>query len=447
MLDTDFGLLARYSREKAEDAFTEIVRRHLNLVYSVALRQVRSPQLAEEIAQIAFTDLARNAHRLAPNTVLASWLYTVTHRTALNVARHEARRGLREQIAYEMNALNAPAADWTHIAPLLDEAVQALDERDRAAVLLRYFENKSLREVGQLFGTSDDAAQKRVSRAVERLREFFAKRGITAGASGLAIIISANAVQAAPIGLVATVSTGALLTATAFSTSSSIAATTVFAMTTVQKALTAVLIVAALAAPLVIQHHTQAGLRKENRALRQEVNRLTQLVADNERLSPKRSVAPSLPAPQRQVTAFPAEPLTENLRPTSLIAQLLRSRPEDKRPKLSAVQIDAYLKENGRSAATLLAAFRATGDPRLLEEAMREYPHDPQVSFTAIFKRWVDAGPDAANPLQIKDFSPAERRQWLEAFKQSASPERAGQLPLRPRRFQVRSGRSSRAGT
>src|SRR2546428_2967190 len=105
-----------------------------------------------------------------------------------------------------MNAMNATGSDWTHVEPLLDEAMHALDETDRAGGLLRYFENKSLREVGAALGTSDDAAQKRVSRAVERLREFFAKRGVTVGASGLAVVISANAVQAAPIGLAVTIS-------------------------------------------------------------------------------------------------------------------------------------------------------------------------------------------------------------------------------------------------
>src|SRR5439155_3614661 len=111
--------------------------------------------------------------------------------------------------ATEMNAMNATATDWTHVEPLLDEAMHALDETDRAAVLLRYFENKSLREVGAALGASDDAAQKRVSRAVESLREFFAKRGVTVGASGLAVAISANAIQAAPVGLAATIATAA----------------------------------------------------------------------------------------------------------------------------------------------------------------------------------------------------------------------------------------------
>jgi RNA polymerase sigma factor (sigma-70 family) len=214
MSDTDLELLARYTQRHAEDAFAELVRRHLGLVYSAALRQVRSPQLAEEVAQSVFTDLARNATKLKPDTILTAWLYQVTRRTAIDVVRRETSRQLREQVATEMNAINATAADWTHIEPLLDEAMHALDDTDRTAVLLRYFENKSLREVGATLGTSENAAQKRLSRAVERLREFLARRGVTVGASGLMVLISANAVQAAPTGLALAISTTAALCAT-----------------------------------------------------------------------------------------------------------------------------------------------------------------------------------------------------------------------------------------
>ena len=125
MSDTDLELLARYTHRHAEDAFAEIVRRHLGLVYSAALRQVRSPQLAEEVAQSAFIDLARSAARLKPDTILTAWLYQVTRRTAIDVVRREASRQLREHIATEMNAMNATADDWTHIEPLLDEAMHA----------------------------------------------------------------------------------------------------------------------------------------------------------------------------------------------------------------------------------------------------------------------------------------------------------------------------------
>lgn len=248
MTTSDLDLLWEYTRGNSEEAFAELVNRHLNLVYSAALRQVKSPQLAEEVAQSAFTDLARNAHRLASDTILTAWLYQVSHRTAIDVIRRDSRRQLREQIATEMNDMNATAADWTHIAPVLDEAMQALDDTDRAAVLLRYFENKSLREVGATLGTSDDAAQKRVSRAVERLREFFTKRGITVGAGGLAIVLSANAVQAAPAGLNAAITTSAALAAKTVVATTTATATKAIAMTILQKTLITAVIVATLAA-------------------------------------------------------------------------------------------------------------------------------------------------------------------------------------------------------
>ncbi len=209
-MTSDLDLLRQFARENSQDAFTEIVRRHLNLVYSAALRQVRSPQLAEEIAQSVFADLARNAGKLKPDTILTAWLYSVTQWTAVDVVRKESRRQLREQIAVEMNDMNATANDWKQIEPLLDDAMAALDETDRAAILLRYFENKNLREVGEHLKISDDAAQKRVSRAVERLREFFAKQKITVGASGLAVLISVNAVQSTPSALVKVVTAGVI---------------------------------------------------------------------------------------------------------------------------------------------------------------------------------------------------------------------------------------------
>src|ERR1041385_2870849 len=205
MSENDLDLLGAFFRDQSQDAFAALVQRHLNLVYCAALRQVRSPQFAEEVAQSVFTDLARNAARLKPGTILTAWLYQVTCRTAIDVVRREARRQSREQIASEMNAMNPTAADWTQIEPLLDEAMHALDDTDRTAVLLRYFENKSLREVGETLGTTDEAARKRIGRAVDRLREFFTKHGVNVGLSGLVVVLSANAVQAAPIGLSAAI--------------------------------------------------------------------------------------------------------------------------------------------------------------------------------------------------------------------------------------------------
>jgi len=209
MITEDLRLLEEFVQKRSEEAFSELVNRHLNLVYSAALRQIRSPQLAEEVAQSVFTDLARNAKKLRSDTILTAWLYQVTRRTAVDVIRRESRRQIREQIAAQ-TLMQSTSSDWESIEALLDEAMDSLDDSDRAAILLRFFENQSLREVGQALGTSDDAAQKRVSRAVEKLREFFAKQGKTVAATALAGAISANAVQAAPTGLALAISTAAI---------------------------------------------------------------------------------------------------------------------------------------------------------------------------------------------------------------------------------------------
>jgi len=270
----DRSLLRQYAERHSQEAFAALVGRHLNLVYSVALRTVRSPQVAEDVAQSVFTDLARQAHRLAPDIILTAWLYQVAHRTAIDVVRHESRRQLREQVAHELTAMNATAVDWTHIEPLLDEAMHALDDTDRIAVLLRYFENKSLREVGTTLGTSEDAAQKRVSRAVERLREFFARRGVAVGAGGLAVVISANAVQAAPAGLAATISSAAALAGATVAATTTATIAKAIAMTTLQKTIvTAAIVVTAGAG--IYEANQASTLRREADSLQQQQASLT----------------------------------------------------------------------------------------------------------------------------------------------------------------------------
>ena len=208
---SDSELLQRYLQEDSQEAFAAVVARYLNLVYSAALRQVRSPQLAEEAAQSVFVDLSRQARQLKPEVPLAAWLYVVTRRASLKILRRESRRQVREHTAYEIAAMNSPSPEWPRVEPLLDEAMESLDADARSAVLLRYFENKSLREVGQALGTSDDTAQKRVSRAVDQLRAFFLKRGVAVTAAGLTTNLSAHAIESAPIALGASISAAVAL--------------------------------------------------------------------------------------------------------------------------------------------------------------------------------------------------------------------------------------------
>jgi uncharacterized protein (TIGR03435 family) len=204
----DIELLRQYAGENSEAAFAALVGRHINLVYSVALRRTSNPHAAEEITQAVFIILARKAKSFSRKTILTGWLHQTTRLTAANYLRTEIRRQHREQEAYMQSALSE-SETWTQIAPLLDDAISKLGARDRDAILLRYFENKSAREMAAALRMDEPAAQKRVTRAVEKLRTFFAKRGVTLTAAAIAGAVSANSVQAAPVGLAATVTAAA----------------------------------------------------------------------------------------------------------------------------------------------------------------------------------------------------------------------------------------------
>ena len=267
---TDPQLLRDYTERRSEAAFAELVRRHVDLVYSAATRMVRDSHLAEDVTQGVFVALAQNARPLAEHPVLSGWLHRTTQNIAANIVRTDVRRRVREQEAVAMNELLAaePEARWDNIAPQLDAALGELTEPDRDAVWLRYFERKSAREMAQLLGVSEEAAQKRVSRAVEHLRELFAQRGVKVGAGGLAVVISANAVQAAPVGLAVIVST-AVLAGTAVSTSAVIAATKTIAMTTLQKTLIFATLAVFVGAG-IYEARQAVQLREQNQRLRQQ---------------------------------------------------------------------------------------------------------------------------------------------------------------------------------
>ena len=215
----DHELLVQYARSESEAAFTALVARYVNLVYSAALRFTGNPHHAEEITQAVFIILARKAGSLGRGTVLSGWLYQTARLTAANFVKGEIRRQRREQEAYMQSTLTEPdTAAWEQIAPLLDEAMGCLGETDRNAVVLRFFENKTAEEAGALLKLNTAAAHKRVNRALEKLRKFFINRGVTLPATLIAGAVAANSVQAAPAGLVVTVTAaaakGALISAT-----------------------------------------------------------------------------------------------------------------------------------------------------------------------------------------------------------------------------------------
>ena len=273
---TDSQLLGAWAESRSEPAFAELVRRHVDLVYSATLRMVCDSHLAKDVTQSVFVALAKDAARITDRRVLSGWLHRTAHNIAAQSVRTDVRRRSREQEAVAMNQLLATETDapWEHIAPHLDTALGELSEPGRDAVLLRYFENKSLREVGQALGMSDDAAQKRVSRAVERLREFFVKRGITVGASGLVAVITANAVQAAPVGLAVTISTAAALAGTTLAATATATAIKTIAMTTLQKTIVGTVLAAAIGTG-IYEARQASRLRTGNQNLASQQQTLT----------------------------------------------------------------------------------------------------------------------------------------------------------------------------
>ena len=204
----DHQLLVEFARENSEAAFAALVKRHVGLVYSAALRRAGNAHAAEEITQAVFIILACKADGLSAKIILSGWLYQTTRLTAANFLRTEIRRQHHEQEAYMQSLLNDPdtTETWTRIAPLLDDALDKLGTKDRDALALRFFENKSMAEIGAALGASEDAAKMRVNRALEKLRKIFTKRGVTLSALAIAGAVSANSVQAAPAGLVKTIS-------------------------------------------------------------------------------------------------------------------------------------------------------------------------------------------------------------------------------------------------
>lgn len=198
----DARLLQEYSANQSEAAFRTLVERHISLVYFAALRRVGNASLAEDVTQVVFIILARKARRLSKKTVLSGWLYRTTRFVADKAVRAESRRRQREQVAIQAQFSDEESA-WNRLAPVLDDAMARLGQADRTCVLLRYFENQSLREVGRALGISEDSAQKRVFRAIIKLRGLFLKLGVPVSATDLISTISTQAAPVAPLHLAA----------------------------------------------------------------------------------------------------------------------------------------------------------------------------------------------------------------------------------------------------
>jgi len=388
-------LLAEYAKNGSESAFRELVARYINFVYSTALRLVAGDtHLAEDVAQTVFIGLARKGPTLSTGVMLGGWLHQHTFHVATRAMRTERRRQSREREAMEMNTLNDDSrANLRLIAPMLDEAITRLGSEDRSAILLRFFEQRDFRAVGEALGSNEDAARMRVNRALEKLHSLLKQRGVSLSAAALGAVLTADVVTAAPAGLAVTISSVAL-TGAATGTGTTLTFLKLMTATKLTLGISALVIAGATTA-LVVQHQAQIELRKENQSLRQQMARLQ---TENERFS-KHPPTPRLPAPPMHVTAS-TNTLAGDSQSTNLYTRF-----KDDAPKLTAAQVEAFLMANGRKASSLLAAYRTSGDPALLKEAMEKYPNDPQVAFEAVLAR---------------DSSPEQQRQWLDTFEKSA---------------------------
>ena len=259
MIDDD-QLLRRYAEEASEKAFGELVGRYLDLVYCTAVRRVGGDsQLAQDVAQMVFSALARKARLLPKGVVLGGWLYRHTCLVAAQTVRTERRRRVREQEAMAMKSTQTePEPSWEHLAPYLDEAMQRLEERDRDAIVLRYFERRDLRGVSQALSTTEEGARKRVSRAVEKLRVYFQHRGLTLSAGTLAGLLAGHAVTAAPAGLATSITSVALAGAATAGAGIVQLLTEVLAASKAKAGLVSALCVASLATPPGFQYQSEA---------------------------------------------------------------------------------------------------------------------------------------------------------------------------------------------
>ncbi len=281
----DNALLRHYVEQNSEAAFAALVARHVDKVYSTALRHTRNIHAAEEITQAVFVILAKKSGRLGGKVILAGWLYETARLTAVTFIRSEIRRARREQESHMQTTLNGGGdasspftteTAWPHIMPLLDDALAGLSAADRHAVVLRYFDGKSLGEVGAALGASEDAAKKRVTRAVEKLRGFFTKRGVTLTATVLTAAISANSVQAAPLGLAATVTATAMKGTLISATLTTLVKGTMKTMTWLKIKFAAAVAMAALLAVGAATMAVSQTSRNDNGLTLQEIAKQTQ---------------------------------------------------------------------------------------------------------------------------------------------------------------------------
>lgn len=310
MIVDDIELLRRYGTNHDEDAFSELVSRNVDLVWSAAARACGDPDLAKDIAQEVFADLARKARLLSSSkkVVLAGWLYRAARHTSAKAIRGNVRRANRERQASMIQAMEAmpenEPPEIETILPVIDDALDHLKSADRDAVVLRFLRRKSLKEVGAELGISERAAQKRVLRALEKLRLRLGRRGIQAAGGALAAALTSAGGQAAPAGMAVTLSASSLASAGSAGAASGFLATLSQLKTQLilmkTKIAIATITTAVVVTPLAVQQSKLKELREQNQTLQMVAAQLPDLEAENHRLNQVRAAAEELERRRRE---------------------------------------------------------------------------------------------------------------------------------------------------
>lgn len=361
----DAELLRRYARDRSEAAFAELAKRRLDLVYSVALRQVGGDMhLAQDVTQRVFADLARKARELADRTVLSGWLYRSAQFAAADVVRSERRRREREQetqTMHETSSDRAGEADWEKFRPVLDQVLGELDDEDRDAVALRFFEERSFADVGRALRLSEDTARKRVARALDKMHALLARRGVTSTTAAVAVALANQVTVAAPTGLAATV-TGAALAGSAAGAGGWLI--TFMSISKLQVGIAGVLAMAG-ATGYFLQTETNASLRREIAALRGQQAEIASLRGENQRLA---STAAEVEMLRRDDLEFKQleESAAEIKKSNEENARMARARDNDQSVQ---AEIDRLNREGTALVEEYKALIAQSKDPSLPVEA------------------------------------------------------------------------------
>lgn len=403
-------LLAEYVQTGSETAFRELVTRYVDLVYSAAVRLVNGDtHLAEDVTQTVFADLAQMARTLSREVMLGGWLHRHTCFVASKTMRGERRRQARERQAVEMNATEDHSpANLALIAPILDEAIDQLGPEDRTAILLRFFEQHDFRSVGAALGSNEDAARKRVDRALEKLESLLKGRGVVLSATALATTLATQAVAAAPAGLAITISSAALAGA-ATGGGTALTFLQIMSMTKLKVGIITAVVAAGITIPWVMQHRAQTKLREVNESWRQQLEQNNLLAAENERLS---KLVPRANPPPPSTN----DPSVELLR---LRGEVGRLRQETASEKAAAAS-----KTNGPSALSGL-----TANP----EVMKLIRDQQKAGMTMIYKDFakrVNLTPEQTEKLNdlLADDVMENIQQITAVLREGKTPEQMNQV-------------------